>query len=59
VLARGQTAPFRDRPSEGVFMVNVELGAMASPAFEAGGRPDDAAVELARVLERGLKQSGA
>jgi exosome complex RNA-binding protein Rrp42 (RNase PH superfamily) len=40
-------------------MVNVELGAMASPAFEAGGRPDDAAVELARVLERGLKQSGA
>jgi exosome complex component RRP42 len=31
---------------------------MASPEFEAG-RPSEAAVELARVLERGLKQSGA
>ncbi len=54
-----QSPPFRDRPSEGIFAVNVELGPMASPEYEAGGRPPDEAVELARVLERGLKQSGA
>jgi exosome complex RNA-binding protein Rrp42 (RNase PH superfamily) len=55
---RAQTKPYPDRPSEGVFAVSVELGPMASPEFEAG-RPSEAAVELARVLERGLKQSGA
>lgn len=31
---------------------------MASPAFEAG-RPSMEAVELARLVERGLKGSGA
>lgn len=50
--------PFPDRPSEGTFALNVEFSPMASPSFEAG-RPGEDAVELARALERGLKDSGA
>ena len=50
--------PFPDRPSEGSVRFNVELSPMASPAFEPG-RPGEDAVELARLVERGLKQSHA
>jgi exosome complex RNA-binding protein Rrp42 (RNase PH superfamily) len=52
-----QAAPFQDRPNEGLFALTVEFSPMASPEFEPG-RPVDAAVELSRFLERGLKQSG-
>lgn len=52
-----QAAPFPDRPSEGQFALGVEFSPMASPEFEPG-RGTDAAVELSRFLERGLKQSG-
>jgi exosome complex component RRP45 len=47
-----------DRPSEGLFALFAEFSPMASPSFEPG-RPNEAAVELSRILERGLKQSGA
>ena len=57
-VARPQTAPFRDRPSEGIFNVSVEVGAMASSQAELG-RPSEATVELTRLLERVLKQTGA
>ena len=50
--------PFPDRPSEGSIRFNVELSPMASPSFEPG-RPGEDAVELARLVERGLKQSHA
>jgi len=53
-----QAAPFADRPNEGQFALGVEFSPMASPEFEPG-RSCDAAVELSRFLERGLKQSGA
>ena len=58
VVARPQTPPFRDRPSEGVFNVSVEVGAMASSQTELG-RPSEATIELTRLLERVLKQTGA
>jgi exosome complex component RRP45 len=40
----------------GTLKFNVELSPMASPAFEAG-RPSELAVEVARILERTLKDS--
>jgi exosome complex component RRP45 len=50
--------PFPDRPNEGSVRFSVEFSPMASPSFEAG-RPSEEAVEVARVIERSLKGSGA
>ncbi|MGM5485100.1 MAG: exosome complex protein Rrp42 [Nanobdellota archaeon] len=51
-------APFPDTPDEGVLMVNAELLPMSNPEFEAGP-PDIRAIELARVVDRGIRESGA
>jgi exosome complex component RRP42 len=48
--------PFKDRPEEGVLMVNAEFCPMAHPTFEPG-RPTAAAVELARVVDRGIRSA--
>lgn len=48
--------PFEDRPNEGVLMVNAEFTPLASPDFEAGP-PSEDAVELARVVDRGIRES--
>jgi exosome complex component RRP42 len=48
--------PFDDRPNEGVLMVNAEFSPIASPNFEAGP-PSEDAVELARVVDRGIRES--
>ena len=48
--------PFSARPDEGVLMVNAELSPIASPDFEYGP-PSDEAVELARVVDRGIRES--
>ncbi len=50
--------PFPDRPEEGAIMVNAEFLAMASPEFESGP-PGMPAIELARVVDRGIRESGA
>lgn len=50
--------PFPDTPESGVLMVNAELLPLASPTFEPG-RPDENAIELARVVDRGVRESGA
>jgi exosome complex component RRP42 len=50
--------PFSDRPDEGVLMVNAEFSPIASPEFESGP-PGDDAVELARVVDRGIRESHA
>jgi exosome complex component RRP42 len=50
--------PFADRPNEGVLAVNAELVPFASPAFEPGP-PSEGAIELARVVDRGLRESKA
>jgi len=48
--------PFPDTPNEGVLMVNSELGPIASPDFESGP-PNEQSVELARVVDRGIRES--
>lgn len=50
--------PFPDTPDKGVLTTNAELIPMASPAFESGP-PSPHAVELARVVDRGIRESGA
>jgi len=51
-------APFPDTPNEGVLTVNAELVPLASPSFEPGP-PDENAIELARVVDRGIRESKA
>lgn len=50
--------PFPDTPNEGILMVNAELGPVASPNFESGP-PGEDATELARVVDRGIRESEA
>jgi len=50
--------PFPDVPNEGVLTVNAELVPLASPTFEAGP-PDENSIELARVVDRGIRESKA
>ncbi len=50
--------PFPDTPDEGVLTVNAELVPLASPLFEAGP-PSEQAIELARVVDRGIRESKA
>ncbi len=47
--------PFPDTPNEGVLMVNAEFVPLASPTFEPGP-PDENAIELARVIDRSLRE---
>lgn len=48
--------PFPDTPDEGVMMVNAEFSPMASPEFELGP-PRENSIELARVVDRGIRES--
>ncbi|MEM4643815.1 MAG: exosome complex protein Rrp42 [Candidatus Methanomethylicaceae archaeon] len=48
--------PFPDTPNEGVMSVSAEFVPLASPGFETGP-PDENAIELARVVDRGLRES--
>lgn len=50
--------PFPDTPNEGVLTVNAELTPIASPAFEPGP-PDEMSIELARIVDRGIRESKA
>jgi len=51
-------APFPDTPNEGVLTVNAELVPLASPTFEPGP-PDENSIELARIVDRGIRESKA
>lgn len=46
--------PYRDRPNEGTLSIYTEFSPMADPSFEPG-RPGESAVELGRVIDRGLR----
>jgi len=50
--------PFPDTPDSGVIITNLELVPLASPTFESGPPREDA-IELARVVDRGVRESGA
>jgi len=48
--------PFPDTPEEGILIVNAEFNPLASPDFESGP-PGENAIELARIVDRGLRES--
>ncbi|KAK4356504.1 hypothetical protein RND71_025475 [Anisodus tanguticus] len=50
--------PYRDRPNEGTLSVFTEFSPMADPSFEVGC-PSESAVELGRIIDRGLRESRA
>ena len=50
--------PFPDTPNNGVLTVNAELVPLASPTFEPGP-PNENSIELARVVDRGIRESKA
>jgi exosome complex component RRP42 len=49
--------PYPDSPDEGVTMVSAEMSPIASPLFELGPPKEDA-IELARIVDRGVRESG-
>lgn len=51
----GIGTPFPDTPNSGVLQVNAEFVPLASPSFEPGP-PDENATELARVVDRSLRE---
>jgi exosome complex component RRP42 len=50
--------PYPDAPGKGVLQTNAELVPMASPTFDSGPSKG-ASIELARVTDRGIRESGA
>ncbi|CEG12601.1 putative exosome complex exonuclease 2 [groundwater metagenome] len=48
--------PYPDTPDEGVITVGAEFRPIASPSF-GSGPPTPAAIELARVVDRGIRES--
>lgn len=50
--------PFPDTPTQGVLMVGAEFSPIADPDFESGP-PGEDATELARVVDRGIRESHA
>ncbi len=51
------TTPYPDSLDSGTFMTSAELHPMASQQFDIG-RPGINAIELARVIDRGIRESG-
>ncbi len=50
--------PYNDTPDEGGISINVELLPLSSPEYESGP-PGIEAVELARVIDRGIREAKA
>ncbi len=50
--------PYQDTPDEGVMMVTAEFSPIADPEFEPGP-PKEEAIELARVVDRTIRESHA
>jgi exosome complex component RRP42 len=49
--------PYPDNADEGTFMTSVELGPMADEEFDSGAPKIDA-IEMGRVIDRGIRESG-
>ena len=49
--------PYSDSPDEGTFMASAELHPMSSEKYDLG-KPGINAIELARVIDRGIRESG-
>ncbi len=52
----GVGTPFEDTPELGVLICNAEFTPVAHPTFEPGP-PDEESIELARVVDRGLRSA--
>ena len=52
----GLGEPYPDTPDKGALMTNAELVPFASPTYEPGP-PDESSIELARVVDRGIRES--
>jgi exosome complex component RRP45 len=52
------TAPYPDRPCDGIFVIATELSPMISPAIEPN-RPSETEILLSRLLEKTIRRSGA
>ena len=50
--------PYPDMPDEGTIIVNAELLPLSNPEFESGP-PNSQSIELARVVDRGIRESKA
>ena len=50
------STPYPDSPDKGTIMVGVEFTPMASPNFEPGP-PSIQSIEIARVVDRGIRES--
>lgn len=50
--------PYPDTPDQGTIMVNTELTPLSSPEYEPGP-PDNSAIELSRVVDRGIREAHA
>lgn len=51
-------SPYPDRPKSGTMTTSVELRPIAHPRFESGPPREDS-IELARVIDRGIRESGS
>jgi exosome complex component RRP42 len=51
-------APYSDTPKEGTLICSGELNPIADTEFEPG-KPGEDAIELSRVVDRGIRESGA
>ncbi|MBW3581893.1 MAG: exosome complex protein Rrp42 [Euryarchaeota archaeon] len=49
--------PYPDTPDKGAMATGVELNPIAAPDFESGP-PREKAIELGRVVDRGIRESG-
>ncbi|WEL23434.1 exosome complex protein Rrp42 [Candidatus Nanohalovita haloferacivicina] len=50
--------PYDDRPDQGTIVTNAELAPMAAREYESGP-PQEPGVELARVVDRGIREAEA
>lgn len=50
-------SPYPDTPDKGAMATGIELNPLAAPEFESGP-PREGAIELSRVVDRGIRESG-
>lgn len=53
----GEGEPYPDSPDVGVLMTSAELSPLSFPDFQPGP-PSEGSIELARVIDRGIRESG-
>jgi len=57
-ISMGVGEPYPDSPTSGVMSTSVEFRPIAHPNFEAGP-PQPESIEVARVIDRGIRESGS